>query len=289
MTPITVVHDIAAARHFVDLARQQGRRVGLVPTMGALHEGHMSLVRAARQECDDVIATIFVNPTQFAPGEDFDRYPRTWDDDLQGLTELGTALVFAPSVETMYPPNCTTSVTPPSVATALEGEFRPGHFRGVATIVLKLFQILPVDVAFFGEKDFQQCLVIRDMVRDLNVPLQLRFCATVREADGLAMSSRNRYLSADQRARALGLSRALEQARRLVREGETVGRVFEQSAVEVLQTAGVDRIDYVSLRHPESFEPLDVLASTGVLLIAAHVGTTRLIDNGRLHRMVTGA
>ena len=219
-----------------------------------------------------------------APGEDFDRYPRTWDDDLQALTQLDTALVFAPSVAAMFPPRSTTTVEPPAVAIPLEGEYPPGHFRGVATIVLKLFQILPVDLAFFGEKDFQQCLVIRDMVRDLNVPLELRFCATVREADGLAMSSRNRYLSTEQRARALGLSRALTQARQLVREGETAGRALEQAAVEVLQAAGVDRIDYVSLRDLETFEPLETLESAGVLLIAAHVGSTRLIDNCRLSR-----
>jgi pantoate--beta-alanine ligase len=284
MTHTTVVREIEQARRFVGQAQRHGRRVGLVPTMGALHAGHLSLVRAARQECDDVVATIFVNPTQFGPGEDFDRYPRTWEADLQALTQAETALVFAPSVQTMYPARSTTRVEPPAVAEPLEGVCRPGHFGGVATIVLKLFQILPVDVAFFGEKDFQQCLVIRDMVRDLNVPVELRFCDTVREADGLAMSSRNQYLSADQRSRALGLVRALERARQWVQQGETAGSVLEQAAADVLRTAGVDRIDYVSLRDPETFESLENLESVGVLLVAAHVGTTRLIDNSRLRR-----
>ncbi len=251
--------------------------------MGALHEGHLSLVRAASAECDEVVVSIFVNPTQFAPGEDFARYPRTWDTDLAALSQANTALVFAPAVDEMFPfpPGCSTAVQPSVVAQPLEGEFRPTHFRGVATIVLKLFQILPVDVAYFGEKDFQQCLVIRDLVRDLDVPLELRFCATVREADGLAMSSRNRYLSPAERECALGVPRALESAWRLWQDGEKGGRRLERAAREVLQAAGIDRIDYVSLREPRTFAPVATVESSAVLLIAAWVGTTRLIDNRR--------
>jgi pantoate--beta-alanine ligase len=282
MKQTIVAREIADAYQFVTGARRRGRRVGLVPTMGALHAGHLSLVRAARQACDDVVVTVFVNPTQFAPGEDFDRYPRTWDDDLKALTQLGTDLVFAPSVHVMYPPGTTTWVQPPAVAAPLEGEHRPNHFRGVATVVLKLFQILPADMAVFGEKDFQQCLVIRDMVRDLNVPIELRFCATLRDADGLAMSSRNQYLTAQQRVRALGLPQALKHARHLANTGQTDGRVLERAATETLLQAGVDRIDYVALRDPETFESLATLQTAGVLLIAAHVGQTRLIDNCRL-------
>jgi pantoate--beta-alanine ligase len=287
MTRTSVIRQLDEAARWIDGLRQRGRRVGLVPTMGGLHEGHLSLVREAGKSCDDVAVTIFVNPTQFAPGEDFDRYPRTWDADLQSLEQMGVAIVFAPSAADMFPIRSTTFVEPPAVSADLEGEYRPGHFRGVATVVLKLFHILPAQVAFFGEKDFQQCLVVRDMVRDLNVPIQLQFCDTVREADGLAMSSRNRYLSAAERHRALALSRALARARELVDLGETEGRVLEQAAIDVLATAGIDRVDYVSLRDADTFERLRTLGANGVLLIAAHVGATRLIDNCRLRATTT--
>jgi pantoate--beta-alanine ligase len=287
MTRTSVIRQLDEAARWIERVRQRGRRVGLVPTMGGLHEGHLSLVREAGKSCDDVAVTIFVNPTQFAPGEDFDRYPRTWDADLQSLEQMGVAIVFAPSAADMFPIRSTTFVEPPAVSADLEGEYRPGHFRGVATVVLKLFHILPAQVAFFGEKDFQQCLVVRDMVRDLNVPIQLQFCDTVREADGLAMSSRNRYLSAAERHRALALSRALARARELVDLGETEGRVLEQAAIDVLATAGIDRVDYVSLRDADTFERLRTLGANGVLLIAAHVGATRLIDNCRLRATTT--
>jgi pantoate--beta-alanine ligase len=284
MAPTIVAHEVDHARRCVRQAQRQGRRVGVVLTMGALHDGHLSLVRAARQECDVVVATIFVNPTQFAPGEDFDRYPRCWDADLQLLSEQGTELVFAPAVETMFPSRCTTWVEPPAVAHVLEGAHRPGHFRGVATVVLKLFQILPADSAYFGEKDFQQCLVIRDLVRDLNVPIDLRFCATVREPDGLAMSSRNRYLTPDQRPCALGLWQALQHASQQVAAGATDPRALEHSARATLRQTGVDRIDYVAVRDADTLQVLPTLASNAVMLIAAHVGHTRLIDNCRLSR-----
>ena len=289
MTQTIVIHELQEAHRFVNRLRQTGRRVGLVPTMGALHEGHLSLVRAARRECDDVVATIFVNPTQFGPEEDFERYPRTWDADLRSLQEQGTTMVFAPSAASMYPPGSTTCVQPPAVAATLEGEHRPNHFRGVATVVLKLFQILPADLAFFGEKDFQQCLVIRDMVRDLNVPLGLRFCPIVREPDGLALSSRNKYLSAEQRIQARALSLALQRVGQLVNQGEQRGRVLEEAAVECLHGAGVDRIDYVALRDPDTLHVLTQLEQTGVMLIAAYVGKTRLIDNCRLGRTTADA
>src|SRR5262245_36721385 len=192
--------------------RREGRRVGLVPTMGALHEGHVSLIRIARKRADVVVATIFVNPTQFGPKEDFGRYPRVLDGDLQALSAAGCNFVFVPAADDIYPPDFSTYVEPPIVAQPLEGEFRPGHFRGVATVVLKLFNLIPADIACFGQKDYQQLLVIRRMVQDLALPIEIVACPTVREADGLAMSSRNRYLSPAQRQQALGLSQALARA-----------------------------------------------------------------------------
>ena len=194
----------------------EGKTVGLVPTMGALHEGHLSLVRRARGECDVVIATIFVNPAQFGPSEDFSRYPRTIERDLELLAAEGCDLVFVPPQEEVYPSDFSTFVEPPAVALPLEGRFRPGHFRGVATVVLKLFNLIPANVAYFGQKDYQQALVIQHMVRDLNLPIKIAVCPIVREPDGLALSSRNRYLSTAEREQALALSRTLQLAEQLV-------------------------------------------------------------------------
>ncbi|MCA9149946.1 MAG: pantoate--beta-alanine ligase [Planctomycetales bacterium] len=275
----TVVHDLDQAYLTIMQSRAQGTKWGLVPTMGALHDGHLSLVQAARETCDAVAVTIFVNPTQFGPGEDLDRYPRTWEADLAALEQHQVDLVFAPTIESMYPPGCTTRVRPSDVAADLEGRFRPDHFEGVATIVLKLFQVLPAEHAFFGQKDYQQCLVVRDMVRDLNLPIHLSFRPTVREADGLALSSRNRYLSDVDRQRALGLSRALAAAAARAHQGERDPQRLEALATQVLEDAGVDRIDYVALRDADTLVPLKELADRAVMLIAAHVGATRLIDN----------
>ena len=190
---ITTTDDEACER--LRVARADGKCIALVPTMGALHEGHLSLVRAAQEQCEYVAVTIFVNPTQFAPTEDFSQYPRTIEEDLQALRDLNVDLVFMPEKDHLYPEGFSTYVLPPAVADPLEGQFRPEHFRGVATIVLKLFNLLPADIAFFGQKDYQQCQVIRRMVEDLNVPIEIQSCAIIREADGLAMSSRNRYLT----------------------------------------------------------------------------------------------
>ncbi len=278
-----VLERTGEATDFVWRARAAGQRVAVVPTMGALHAGHLSLVQHARQSCDCVTVSIFVNPTQFGVGEDFDRYPRTLEEDVRALQDHGADLVFAPSLDEMYPPGATTMVDPPQVAGDLEGKIRPGHFRGVATVVLKLFQVLPAQLALFGEKDYQQCLVIRDMVRDLLLPIDLEFCPTIREADGLAMSSRNRYLTPEQRPRALGLSQGLALAQRLVTEGQRdVGRI-ETEVAAFLEQSGVDRIDYVALRDAETLSPIEQLQQPAVLLLAARVGSTRLIDNGRLH------
>ncbi len=277
-----MTHTCGPTRRHLAEFRERGLTVGLVPTMGALHEGHLSLVRAARQACDRVAVSIFVNPTQFGPGEDLDRYPRPRQQDLQLLQQLRVDLIFTPEPEEVYPPGCSTLVQPPRVADTLEGQFRPGHFQGVATVVLKLFQIMPADVAFFGQKDYQQCLVVRDLVRDLHLPIRLQFCPTVREPDGLALSSRNRYLDAEQRQHALGLWRALQRARQLFQAGERDCDAIEQHAAQSLVAAGVDRIDYVAVRDPTLLERRAQLGDQAIALLAAHVGQTRLIDNSRL-------
>lgn len=250
--------------------------------MGALHEGHLSLARASRAECGFTVASIFVNPTQFAPHEDFDKYPRTLEADLQALASCHTDLVFAPQRDDVYPAGCSTAVEPPRVAQRWEGECRPGHFRGVATVVLKLFNLVQADVAFFGQKDYQQASVIRQMVRDLNVPLEIRVCPTVREPDGLAMSSRNRYLSVDQRSQAVAISRSLRLAAQLAADGQRQTAALVDTVRGVLAEAQIDRIDYVAVVDPDTLEPVVALSGPSVMLIAAHVGGTRLIDNWKI-------
>jgi pantoate--beta-alanine ligase len=259
--------------------RRQGRRLGLVPTMGALHAGHLSLVTAARQMADVVVATIFVNPTQFGPNEDFARYPRTLEADLQALAQAGCDVAFVPDREAVYPEGFSTFVEPPAVATPLEGRHRPGHFRGVATIVLKLFGMVPADVACFGQKDYQQALVIRRMARDLNVPTQIAVCPIVRDPDGLALSSRNRYLSPSEREQALAISRGLRCAEELVGSGIRDAEIICREVRGVLEGAGIDRIDHVALADAETLAELRLVDRPAVLLIAAMVGGTRLIDN----------
>ncbi len=259
--------------------RREGLQVGLIPTMGALHEGHLALVRRSVNECDVTAATIFVNPTQFAPHEDLSRYPRTLESDLEGLRKEKCDLVFVPQNEALYPDGFSTYVQSPAVAEPLEGVCRPGHYRGVCTVVLKLFGILPATVAYFGQKDYQQLAVIRRMVEDLNVGIRVEGCATVREPDGLAMSSRNRYLSEDQRRAALCLWTALTLVQRLVLEGVSDIGKLESAMHEHLLTAGADRVDYARIVDPDSLQDLQTLNQPAIALIAAHVGSTRLIDN----------
>ncbi|PAY18602.1 pantoate--beta-alanine ligase [Rhodopirellula sp. SM50] len=263
--------------------RRRDASVGLVPTMGALHEGHLSLARTSVGHCDHTVATIFVNPTQFAPHEDLSRYPRTLDADLEGLRREGVSAVFVPESDDIYPPGFSTSVQPPRVAQSLEGEFRPTHFQGVATVVLKLFHILPTTHAFFGQKDYQQLCVIRAMVRDLNVPIEIVACPTVRETDGLAMSSRNRYLNAEQRIRALRLFAALDAAEHAVHDGQRdaaeIERVMQATLLADGPEQGVDSIDYAKLVDAQTLQPIQQLDDRAVALIAAKVGSTRLIDN----------
>ncbi len=276
---VTTVGELRAAIH---AAREDNRSIGLTPTMGALHEGHLSLVRAARAACTFTVATIFVNPTQFGPHEDFARYPRTLDADLAALAGCGTDLIFVPDADELYPADWSTSVEPPRVARRWEGECRPGHFRGVATVVLKLFNLVQPAAAFFGCKDYQQAVVIRRMVRDLDVPVEIHVCPTVREPDGLAMSSRNRYLSPDERHRATAISRGLRQAEALALAGERRAEALAGAVRNTLAAAGVEHVDYIAVVDPETLEPIAGSASRAVILIAARVGGTRLIDNMQL-------
>ncbi len=259
-------------------ARGQGLRVGFVPTMGYLHEGHLSLIRRARELSDFVVVSIFVNPTQFGPNEDLDRYPRDMERDRRLCRAEGVDAVFVPSVEELYPEGFQTFVTVEEISRPLCGASRPGHFRGVATVVLKLFHIVEPDVAVFGQKDYQQLQVIRRMVRDLDLPVEIEGFPTVREPDGLAMSSRNAYLSAAERERALTIWRSIRRAEDLVAGGEVCSASLAGEVRRLLEEAGL-RIDYVEIRHPETLEPVERIEPEAVLAIAAFVGNTRLIDN----------
>lgn len=274
-----IVHNVVALRQEVAEARRAGKSIGLVPTMGALHPGHVSLVEESAQRCGFTIVTIFVNPTQFGPNEDFTRYPRTLDSDVALVAAAGADLVFAPPTEVVYPPGHATFVEMQGVTEPLEGECRPGHFRGVATVVLKLFNMVGPDLAFFGRKDFQQCLVIKQLVRDFDLPIEVRICPTVREADGLAMSSRNVYLSADERKQALALSRALKKAEQAVAAGERdVWKIRDTLQTELAANPGV-RVQYAVVADAETLREPARLDRPCVALIAAFVGKTRLIDN----------
>jgi pantoate--beta-alanine ligase len=226
-----------------------------------------------------VIATIFVNPAQFGPSEDFSRYPRTLERDLELLADLGCDLVFAPPHDEVYPAGFSTYVEPPAVGATLEGKHRPGHFRGVATVVLKLLNLIPADVAYFGQKDYQQSLVIQHMVRDLNLPVKIAVCPIVREADGLALSSRNRYLSPTERQQALALSRSLKRAEELVRSGQRDAAAIAEAMRRELTNARIERIDYATVADAQSLAELNTLDRPAVALVACFVGTTRLIDN----------
>src|ERR1700761_3141606 len=276
MQVLSTVHEMRAACRAI---RKGGPSLGLVPTMGALHVGHIALVRAARAQCDVVAASIFVNPTQFGPNEDFAKYPRTFEQDCALLKAEGVALVFAPQPEEMYPPRASTFVEVQGVGDRLDGASRPGHFRGVATIVAKLFHIVGPDKAFFGQKDAAQVAVLRSMVRDLNFGLDLVVCPTVREPDGLALSSRNRYLSAEERQRALVLSRALNAIAATYRAGHKDIAGLLESGRSVLATEPDVRIDYLEIVNAHTLLPLTEAVPGGLVAVAAYVGATRLIDN----------
>jgi pantoate--beta-alanine ligase len=274
-----LIRRLAELRDTLRQVRSERRRIGLIPTMGALHEGHLSLVRAAQAECHLTLATIFVNPSQFGPHEDFRRYPRTLEADVEKLGAIGTDLLFAPEVDEVYPAGYASWVEVDGMTGSLEGACRPEHFRGVATIVLKLFLMTGADAAFFGQKDFQQALVIRRMVEDLNVPIAVRVCPIVREPDGLAMSSRNAYLSADERRRAAALWESLTTARRMVASGERDAAAIVAAMRETILAGAPTRIDYAALADPNTLEPAARVDGPTVALVAVVIGATRLIDN----------
>lgn len=302
-----IVTDRQALQKWVDGVRRRGETVGFVPTMGALHEGHLSLIRAAKQQSDRVIASIFVNPTQFGLGEDFDRYPRTLNQDQALLAQAGCSAVFHPAVAEIYPPGSQTTVRVEPLGSVLCGQFRPAHFQGVATVVAILLNLVRPNKAFFGRKDYQQIVVIRQMVQDLAIPVEVVGVPTLREADGLAMSSRNRYLTLEERCKAVGLYQALLTARQTWQDHRKEHRKEQgrptdidididaaahtpqetpwvRSAVRVLDSFGIQDIDYVEVRDAQTLNPLSwrqmhASSPTPIMLIAARIGTTRLIDN----------
>ena len=260
-------------------ARLAGKRVGLVPTMGALHEGHLSLVRAARLGSDIVAASIFVNPTQFGPNEDLAKYPRSFERDCQMLEREGVEFVFAPAVEEMYPTGAVTCVTVEGLSEKLDGKSRPGHFRGVTTVVSKLFHIVEPDRAFFGQKDAAQVANIRRMVLDLNLPVEIVVCPIVREADGLAMSSRNSYLGPEERKRALVLHRSLLRVKGLIDSGEKDADRLASAGREIVNSESGVRLDYFEIVNPDTLDSVAEISHGALVAVAAYVGATRLIDN----------
>jgi len=260
-------------------ARGGGKRLGFVPTMGALHEGHLSLVRAAKASCDFVAASIFVNPTQFGPNEDLAKYPRDFERDRELLEKDDVDLLFAPTVEEMYPAGAVTWVTVEELSGRLDGRSRPGHFRGVTTVVAKLFHIVEPHAAFFGQKDAAQVAIIRRMVRDLSFPVEIVACPIVRESDGLAMSSRNAYLDPLQRSQAVALYRSLMRVKKLWETGERDGaKLVAAGRAEVAEAESV-RLDYFEIVDAESLEPVQSVTAGALAAVAAYVGATRLIDN----------
>ncbi|MEE2825253.1 MAG: pantoate--beta-alanine ligase [Planctomycetota bacterium] len=274
-----IVGQAIEIHRWVRQARAAGKTIGLVPTMGALHAGHLSLVAASCQQCDVTIVTIFVNPTQFIGGEDFEAYPRNVPQDLKLLGQHEVDLVFIPTQDEMYPTGSSTLVQPPDVAQPLEGLCRPNHFHGVATIVLKLFHMIPADVAYFGQKDYQQTLVVRQMVADLRISMRIEICPTVRESDGLALSSRNTYLNKHQREQALALSHSLQVASQLVQTGDRESASIISKMRQVFADAGVARIDYIALVDPDTLAEVRQVNEPTLAAVAAHVGDARLIDN----------
>ncbi len=275
---LAVVRTVADLRRTVAAFRKAGRTVGLVPTMGALHEGHISLVKGALQRGDIPVTSIFVNPTQFGPNEDFAAYPRDEQGDFDKLRDAGCRIVFAPSKDEMYPGQQLTTVTVTGITDGLCGPLRPGHFQGVATVVSKLLLMAMPDRAFFGEKDYQQLQVIKRMVRDLSMPFEIVGMPTVREADGLAMSSRNRYMNPTERAVATGLYRELNAVAKAVRAGASCTAATAEAS-EALLAGGFDKIEYLTVVDAESLKPLEKVSGPARVIAAVRLGRTRLIDN----------
>jgi pantoate--beta-alanine ligase len=277
-----VAHRIDAVRQAVAEARSRGLTIGLVPTMGALHAGHVSLIRSARRESGFVVVSIFVNPTQFGPEEDLKRYPRPLTQDLQVCAEQQVDLVFVPDAGIMYPPGYRTWVEVQELQDVLCGASRPGHFRGVATVVLKLFNIVQPDLAFFGQKDAQQTRIIRQMVQDLNVTIRIHVCPIVREPDGLALSSRNQYLDPAQRNHAPALYLALEEVRKLTEKGERDARVLRQALASRIEATPGAVLDYAAVVDADLLRPVTRVKGEVLVALAVKFGATRLIDNIQL-------
>jgi pantoate--beta-alanine ligase len=274
-----IIHDIGEMQAASRAARVQGLTIGFVPTMGALHEGHLSLVRCARAHASLVVVSIFVNPLQFGPREDFRQYPRTLQADCAQLEGESVELVFAPSPEQMYPAGDTTVVHVQGLSEMLDGRSRPGHFLGVSTVVAKLFHIVQPDCAVFGQKDAAQVAVLRRMVRDLNMPVEMIVAPIVREADGLALSSRNAYLTPEQRRQGLVLHRALLRVEALADSGEMESERLSAAALAILAAEPAAQLDYFEIIHPDTLEPVASIAQGALAAVAATFGTTRLIDN----------
>jgi pantoate--beta-alanine ligase len=276
-----IVNTIQRVRQLVAQARQAGKVIGLVPTMGALHAGHMSLINAAVEKCGFVVVSIFVNPAQFGPNEDFDKYPRTLQQDCQSCQDAGVDVIFAPAKQEMYPSDDAnkTWVLIEKLTDNLCGKNRPGHFRGVTTVCTKLFNIIAADYAFFGQKDAQQAVVIKKMVRDLNIPLQIITCPIVREPDGLAMSSRNKYLDNEQRKQALCLYNALIAAEKLVKDGQKDSESILQNIRSIISQSKIAHLEYAEIVDPDTLKKISMIDRKALIAVAARIGSTRLIDN----------
>jgi pantoate--beta-alanine ligase len=274
-----VIGEIGEMKKISDRLRAEGKRIGLVPTMGFLHEGHLSLVKTAKRLSGAVVVSIFVNPTQFRPGEDFQRYPRDEEGDREKLERAAVDFLFIPEVDEMYLPRCQTSIDVAEVSKGLCGDFRPGHFRGVATVVGKLFNIVVPHVAVFGEKDYQQLLVIKRMVEDMNFDIEIIPGLTAREEDGIAMSSRNTYLSPEERRRARVLSRSLRKGEEVFESGERAAAVLSRTVKEAIESETGVSLQYVEIRDAETLERIETIVRPAVIAVAAIVGRTRLIDN----------
>lgn len=283
MKNMLVIKDIASMKKWCRKAKEEGKIIGFVPTMGALHEGHLSLIRKARKDCDVVVVSIFVNPTQFGPGEDFERYPRNLSQDIILCEKEGVDFVFAPSSKDMYPEGYSTWVEVSGKLTQiLEGAHRPGHFRGVTTVVTKLFNIVDPHYSYFGEKDYQQALVVKRMVEDLNMDTQIVVMPTVRERDGLACSSRNSYLTGEKREAARILYKSLVEAKKMIENGEKDASRILSALENFIKKEPLARIDYITLADPKTLEPVKKIEGEVVVALAVKIGDVRLIDNMRI-------
>ena len=274
-----IAKTIESVRNLVKAARSQGKKIGLVPTMGALHIGHISLIEAAVKRCEFVVVSIFVNPTQFGPGEDFEKYPRPLDADLEICKKAGIDVVFAPAQEQMYGAENLTWINVEKLTEQLCGQSRPVHFRGVTTVCAKLFNIVEPDIAFFGQKDGQQAIVIKRMVADLNMPLEIAICPTIREPDGLAVSSRNKYLTKQQKKDATLIYKSLQKCRQMIDAGVTDSETIIAEMHKILSRAPSIKIEYISIVDAETLQTTDLIARQVLAAVAVRIGSARLIDN----------